>query len=371
MKKLEIFKPGKHTAMDGAVMNFTEAEVKASADAYDTALHEAPMVVGHPHADAPAYGWVKKLEFAEGKMKAEPSQVDADFAEMVKAGRFKKISASFYLPDAPNNPKKGVYYLRHVGFLGAQPPAVKGLKNASFAEQEKGVVEFGDYDDAVNAGMWRRLREWIIGKFGLEEADKVIPDYNVGTLEDAASCRGAQPCVPTEGFAEAEQKKEETMDKEKELMEKEKALEQKEASFAEREANLKKQETAARHKENISFAQGLVKEGKLLPAQKEKVVAIMDFAESIAAGAVEFGEGDKKTSLSVGQAFKEFLTGQPKIVEFGEAAREGDDAPGTADFAAAPGYTVDAASLEIHKKALAYQAKNLNTDYMTAVKAVS
>ncbi len=56
---------------------------------------------------------------------------------MVKAGRFKSRSASFYHPDNPNNPKPGVYYLRHVGFLGAQPPAVKGLKAVEFIKKSK------------------------------------------------------------------------------------------------------------------------------------------------------------------------------------------------------------------------------------------
>lgn len=38
----------------------------------------------------------------------------------------------------------GVYYLRHVGFLGAQPPAVKGLRSIELAEAEPGVIEFSE-----------------------------------------------------------------------------------------------------------------------------------------------------------------------------------------------------------------------------------
>ncbi|MFS2072756.1 hypothetical protein ACEN9D_28795 [Pseudomonas sp. CT11-2] len=38
----------------------------------------------------------------------------------------------------------GVYYLRHVGFLGAQPPAVKGLRPIELAEGEPGVIEFSE-----------------------------------------------------------------------------------------------------------------------------------------------------------------------------------------------------------------------------------
>ena len=135
-KPIQIFKPGRHTALSGQALEFSAADLSASAAAYDPTKSEAPIVVGHPALDAPAYGWVKSLAFADGALDAEPDQVDAAFAEMVAAGRFKKISASFFMPDAANNPVPGVYYLRHVGFLGAAAPAVKGLRNPSFAADE-------------------------------------------------------------------------------------------------------------------------------------------------------------------------------------------------------------------------------------------
>ena len=54
MKPLHIFKPGKHVAMSGANLNFSEADLAATVLAYDPALHEAPLVIGHPKHDAPA-----------------------------------------------------------------------------------------------------------------------------------------------------------------------------------------------------------------------------------------------------------------------------------------------------------------------------
>lgn len=88
---------------------------------------------------------MKGLRLEGDVLKAELHQVDPAFSEMVEKGRYKKISASFYLPNSESNPKKGFLYLRHVGFLGAAPPAVKGLKNPIFAENEVGVVDFSDY----------------------------------------------------------------------------------------------------------------------------------------------------------------------------------------------------------------------------------
>lgn len=82
-KPLQIFKPGRHTAMSGASLDFSAADLAASAAAYDPAKHEAPIVVGHPRLDAPAYGWVSRLKAGAGGLEAEPHQVDPAFADMV------------------------------------------------------------------------------------------------------------------------------------------------------------------------------------------------------------------------------------------------------------------------------------------------
>lgn len=185
-KPIQIFKPGTHAAMRGDVLSFSESDIAATAAAYDPAKHEAPLVIGHPKHDAPAYGWVKSLSVTGAALDAEPSQVDPEFAELVSSGRFKKISASFYRPDSPSNPVPGVFYLRHVGFLGAQPPAVKGLKAVEFGDSDEGIVEFADWADIQNASLWRRMRDWLIEQFGMDTADKIVPDYAIGTLEEEA-----------------------------------------------------------------------------------------------------------------------------------------------------------------------------------------
>lgn len=123
-KPLQIFRAGTQTDASGRTLAFTAADLAATAAAYDPAKHEAPLVVGHPATNAPAYGWAEALTQADGALEATPHQVDAAFAEMVNSGRFKKISSSFWLPDAPGNPVPGVYYLRHIGFLGAAAPAL-------------------------------------------------------------------------------------------------------------------------------------------------------------------------------------------------------------------------------------------------------
>jgi hypothetical protein len=144
---IQIFRAGTHTDMSGRSLVFTGDDLTAMAEGYDPKRHEAPLVTGHPKHDDPAYGWVSSLQVVNGILEATPRQVDSRFAELVRAGRFKKISATFYSPGTPNNPVPGSYYLRHVGFLGAQPPAVKGLKSVEFADAEDGMVTvaFADY----------------------------------------------------------------------------------------------------------------------------------------------------------------------------------------------------------------------------------
>lgn len=314
-KSIHIFKSGMHQAMNGAVLNFSESDLAASAAAYDPALHEAPLVVGHPKADAPAYGWVKTLQYAEGGLHAEPDQVDAAFVELFSAGRFKKISACFYTPDAPGNPKPGVYYLRHVGFLGAQPPAIRGLKQAEFADADEGIVEFSEWDDVANASLWRNIREWLIGKFGQDEADKVVPQYAVQQLEQSAQQElmedaAEQAAYSQPAFSEGDSM---TATRIAELEAENARLNQQQADFAEAQ---KRDKQTALHTAHLNFAENLIKEGRLLPVQKDLVVATLDYVAG-QEQVVEFGEGDGKKPL-LDAVKNDWLAKAPKVIEFGE-----------------------------------------------------
>ncbi|HGO5823789.1 TPA: peptidase [Mannheimia haemolytica] len=145
MNLIEIFKAGKRKDANGVEVNLTPDDLQKAVMAYDVNIFEAPVVIGHPEHNHPAYAWVKGLKLEGDTLKAELYQIDPAFSEIVEKGRYKKVSASFYLPDSENNPKKGALYLRHIGFLGAMPPAVKGLKNPIFAENEQGIIDFSDY----------------------------------------------------------------------------------------------------------------------------------------------------------------------------------------------------------------------------------
>lgn len=368
-KHLHIFKPGRQTAMSGVTLEFSESDLEASARAYDPAKHEAPLVIGHPKHDAPAYGWVKSLATGTDGLNAEPHQVDANFAELVAAGRYKKISASFYLPDAPNNPVPGVYYLRHVGFLGAQPPAVKGLKAVAFADDpDSDVVEFSDWGMEANASLWRRLRDFLLTKFGQETADQVVPDWQIESIREAAR---EDDDAPRASFADptvspTNQPHEENhavTPEEKAALEAENAqLKQK---LAAAEAEQKAAAAAKRHGEHLAYAEQLVGEGKLAPKHKDAVVAFLDFSDGEAA--LEFGEGDAKQPLV--SAFKSFLGDMPKVVEFGETATKGKSGQQAGGDLAEFGEGADPERLKQHQAIQAHMAEH-KVDYATAARAV-
>ena len=83
--------------MHGKKLPFTQSDLAACVKAYDPSVHEAPLVIGHPQTEDPAWGWVKSLTLNGSDLLAEPDQLDPQFAELVGNGRFKKVSASFYL----------------------------------------------------------------------------------------------------------------------------------------------------------------------------------------------------------------------------------------------------------------------------------
>jgi len=322
MKPIHIFRTGKHTSAGGITLDFTADMLREAAEAYDPALHEAPIVVGHPKDNGPAFGWISGLTFSDDGLHATPDQVNTDFEELVETGAYKKVSASLYTPDAPANPTPGKYYVRHVGFLGAMPPSIKGLDALAFNEGDEGVVEFSA--DWEIAGIFRRLREFLIEKFGIEDADNAIPGYLVESAEDIA--RNPEPKGDLPEFSENG----DTTMTEAELKAANDKLEADQAAFAEQQTTLaakqadfaEKQEAAtavtiAERKTLIgSRVDKLVQDGKVLPAKAD---AIKDFAEKLGTDdTVEFGEGDNKATVSATDFLFDLLDEGKTPVDFGE-----------------------------------------------------
>lgn len=375
MKPFKIFRPGKHTASCGTVVEFTEQELRAAAAAYDPQVYATPLVIGHPKQEDRAYGWAASLSYSDGHLWVNPEHVEPNFAELVESKAFRNRSASWYMPDHPNNPKPGTLYPKHVGFLGAVPPSLKGLGDIQFNEQA-GPVDFAEdphpelvlefagitADErwslaSTLSTMARAMRSWrdaVLAEKGLEEADKLIPSWQIEDAEREAirmQEQARQDANPVTAYNEPAGTTGHQVDTtattgdttmtpaEIEAM-KRKNEEQAEQlrQFNERENNLKAAEAAAKVQRISAALQPHVDAGRLLPAQRPQLAAFMATLDD-SAQVVEFGEAeDGKPVPKVSPlAFMEgFLAGLPKAVELKERANSDKGGKGTitqAEFA--------------------------------------
>lgn len=270
-KRIPIMKVGKHTDNKGNVVEFSAADLKEIATFYNPKDHEAPLVIGHPKTDAPAYGWAQKLEFDESinQLVAFADINAPEFSEAIDKQFYKKISASFYPKDSPQNPVQGkAFGLRHIGFLGAVPPSIKGL-------------------DALRTADFSALDESITFEFN-EEKSESVPTSDVSQEERFKRLE--------ERLAAAESRNDALEEANRKLLEAQKA-----------------KATAEAIQANNDFAESLVTEGRLLPAHRPAVIALLN---NTPAATLEFNEAEK----SYAELLKDFLSAAPVVVDFSETA---------------------------------------------------
>lgn len=367
---IEIFRAGRHTDMRGRAFDITRADLADIASRYDPAKHEAPLVIGHPEINAPAYGWVSGLRVADDTLVADTHQVDPAFAEVVNKGRYKKRSASFLLPTAPGNPAPGQYYLNHVGFLGAQPPAVKGLRDAQFAASDQCIEFASDHRWGFRdvASVFRRLRDWMVERDGAEAAELVIPTWQIDSLVEAAQPDTVDSIT---GPVFAAPPSEETIVSQSNTADfaaREQELSQKAADLIAREQAIASREQDARRVDAAAFAAELVESGRLLPREAVTVTELLlVLPEDKPLG---FAAADGTTThVQPANALRELLSGLTPRVDYREKSASTDPLA-NASFATPPGAAVDAAQLELHGRATAYQRQHPGTGWLVAVKAV-
>lgn len=358
---IEVFRPGTFTPMRGQPITFSADDLRAVAASYDAAGAPAPAVIGHPSVDAPAYGWARSFAYdeASGRLTAQVEDLDPAFAALVDEKKYRKVSLSFIQPNDPENPKPGTWYPRHIGFLGATPPAVTGLKPVSFSGEPDpaATFEFAAGGEGWISRIFRRLREKMIEKDGVEAADLVIPEWELRALDEIAAREDVRA---TPAFASTPTKED--------LM----TTATPTADFAARAADLDKREKdlaarerRTRHDSNVSFAAELESAGRILPAHKDKLVSVLDAIDG-GDKTVEFAG----SSSAPTEALRGILRELPQVVPYGRVERGGDGAAGAVDFAAPSGREVDADRLALHGRALAYQSQHPGTAYLDAVRAV-
>lgn len=270
---IEIFKAGTHIDSKGRKRTWTTDDLDKMVAKYNPSDHEAPAVIGHPKDNHPAYGWASELKRVGDKLMAKFKQVVPEFSAMVEQGMFKKRSIRV-LPDGS---------LGHVGFLGAVPPAIKGLKDIEFAQDEESF----DYDYSEEEGQM---------------------DARVKELEDQLVAE-----------------KQKTTKLETERNDFKSKAEKTEADFSEAQKK-------GRHKEIADFVEAGIKAGKILPSWKNQ--GMVDFMTALddQGGEYEFSEGKKQSSLDWFKNFISDFSSHPLFKEMVKPENEGDQK--NADFAA-------------------------------------
>lgn len=146
---IHVAYPGSHLSRAGSRHKLTKADTNELAQSYSPALHVcklsvddlqtalhlgAPAVLGHfdettvqSKGAMPSFGKVAAARTdAAGNLFLDVSVTD-EFAGWLGQGLYDRVSLSWYGEADPRNPTPGSKHIRHIGFLGAEPSAIKGL----------------------------------------------------------------------------------------------------------------------------------------------------------------------------------------------------------------------------------------------------
>jgi hypothetical protein len=307
---VEIVKKGKYLDSEGVPRDIDDNFLNNVVANYNASDHEAPAVIGHPVDNGPAHGWVKALRLnSDGLLEAQFGEVDAGFEQMLRDGRYKKRSASFYL-DPPTAPGGRAPYLRHVGFLGAQPPAVKGLRDIQFGEGDALTFEI----QSIQFSEEQQMDEKDFNRLSESLWDRLAARFGIGKKE------GAQA-----SFTEADLTNQIKA-----------ALEPVTTSFNEKLAALQTQnselltrigeQTAKTSRSELkqfvdslgqarlpeALRPGLVDFLEGLPDSGDRKVTIVEFSE------VGGNKVETKTEMSPRAFMQKFLSSLPSFIQFGE-----------------------------------------------------
>ena len=187
---VEVFKAGSHIDSSGKPCTFTQADLDQMVSNH--ALGAAPAVLGHPRHDAPAYAWVGEYKRDGDTLFAKFKDINPAFQQGVASGAYRNRSVSVY-PD-----KACGWRVRHVGWLGAAPPAIDGLAPCEFAAPDADCLEFSAPGYSLvwglesAAGLLRGLRDRMIEKDGLAVADATLPQYQIDSMTQAAASARAE-----------------------------------------------------------------------------------------------------------------------------------------------------------------------------------
>ena len=381
---IELFTAGTRTDSAGRSATWTTDDLDQMV-ANHSAADAAPIVIGHPKDDASsfAYGWTDQIKRVGNKLLGKFAQVDPGFEQLIKDGKLK--NRSIRILKGPEGFKLG-----HVGWLGATPPAVSGLKPVEFASADE-VFDFSMAEwqsTGIMARMLRNMREFLISQFGQEKADSVLPNYDIDELnrlseqqyQDERAEQQAEAndsTVMPSSFSQPQQDNAMTvtqadLDAAKQQAD---AAKQQVSDFAAQNQALQQQLDAERIGRKRLEYQAVIDKHKtrgVAPALLEGAVDFMLQLDDGETGVFEFSVGGDNAKKTVKQLdfVQGLLDALPAAVKPGRVDFSGDPNTETAsDFSAPGGTIVDPEALKLHSQVLDYQTRH-NCDFQSAVKAV-
>lgn len=249
MKKWDkIARIGTFTAMSGRKVDISGQKLDELVSSFNLENYKPPIVKGHPKVEDPAYGHVVALKREGEILFAQYDQVPEEVKKEVYDGRYLSKSISVF-PPKQGEPWK----LKHVGLLGAAPPAIDGLGGIQLSEGEDGTLSFTNFQTSEEQTM--------------DEKDREIAELKQKLKDEQTARTSAETALDDEAKArkEAEGKLAETTE---------------EQATNAREAKVEK----------------LITEGKVLPAEKAQVA---EFAKALEGGEeISFSAGEGKKPLA-------------------------------------------------------------------------
>lgn len=295
--RVEVLRVGRFRDLHGRAIAIDAALLRELADSYDPALYQAPVVIGHPQHNSPAFGLLSEPRASATALEVALTDLDPDFVAAHRAKRYPQRSLSFWPAGHPDNPlpDKGRAYLRHLGFLGAAAPAVKGLRGADLAADAADVITLELAAEAVG-----------------DAGTAAVPDSLDDDLETPMADSPTAPAAadPTAAAAAAE------------LAEREAALHARAAALDAREQALAQAEAARQRAAATAFAERLATEARLLPRDVAPVVELLlalDAARPDPAPAFA-AAGDDPAPQTPGTWLRAHLEAREPLVALGEVA---------------------------------------------------
>jgi len=309
--KFEIFKIGSHTSDKGITKDYSLDDLNFIAESYKPEEDEAPIVIGHPADNSPAFGWISSLEVTEdGKLVADApdDKIQSDFLTALKQGTYKKRSISL-TPEGK---------LRHIGFLGGAAPAVKGLADIQFSQPSSNVFEFELIPEKSNEELNSLSNK-------IDELKTSLDNLNLNYSESASTKKRLNEVL----------------------------------------SQVNSLRSKITGKVLSDYLDSKISDGKLTPAIKDKLLNLQTFITS-QNFSTDFSE--VKFHSDVNNLLKDLSDSFPKIIHFENFAEKPDSVDEIKDEDYGD-FSVDEQSKSLHKKALSLMKKD-NINYISAVKKI-